>query len=940
MRGPGASVAPPPRQRAAECSPLLAAGPSARRPQQPLVLWVLYLCGPPAVLLLTLAWTPSAPPRSRPTGARGVERSSRNTAAVRVLPCVRQMGQLCGAAPTGQPCLDCVKGYPELDPANAGSPYFCEKWDLLNFCFPGVPQDLAPAQREESLEPGSIADFVLDSYAVCRRWHFAIEPTYVMLMRVGCTAMLMAWLSLLPQPIGSGEPSVPGNGAVVLGVVLVGKAFYSTVRILCSPVPDFATDWYEVYQIKWWAAATHPSFNQAVCVVLTKLFGWVSTEVSWDRRAEEYEPDEGPPPEAVRNELDKLKAGGQPRHGLSVPAAAGGAARGASGRRASATPSPSSARSAPRSGTATPLPQDLLALAPPKPPGDAVSAFFIDVAKALKPPASAALSPLSTRILKITLNLALLGLAIVGVPLAVTHILPALALLTATSMLAVVNFSWWRAFAWQLCAGAAASLLLLAGGGIIAYLKQCIASCRGEDYPPDGDSSPLSRYLPECLLGKHAKHPNMLAARAVFVKGLALVAAVFVIFVQNSITQMVLLHHRAPRQFLTATGVMLLASMLAIGLFTYGQRRDRAAYLRKLEGGREEEYTIQHCQQKRDEARSENALGRRCLYGAAAAVLLAPALWSARLLAPALRNPAEVFDSRVTCPYVECSLHSFSQGTVAIVNHYVELVPFASALLHTFSPVPCFYTVSYYPPRWLGLGMVIAAVIVLSAIGYLAKRHCLPQWGDNAKYVATLKHQKKKLCWHQDHLGGAYAKVPTRFALEGPGTPAGGRRLAATSTINGIQCVALNLPLYRPGQPYRSCGFIVSKGKRRDMAFGLVAGVPCADLHFDSPEVLLAVFGDAARYVRGAPTGSQYHEKDLGSSHRGCKDCSPFRLLVGSDMRVSYETHSGSSQQKVVPASAELNRRFADAVRKLPAGATVYPFVLCLNESETWSVVV
>eukprot|EP01062_Namystynia_karyoxenos_P059102 TRINITY_DN50538_c0_g1_i1.p1 TRINITY_DN50538_c0_g1~~TRINITY_DN50538_c0_g1_i1.p1 ORF type:complete len:297 (+),score=56.66 TRINITY_DN50538_c0_g1_i1:103-891(+) len=195
----------------------------------------------------------------------------------------------------------------------------------------------------------------------------------------------------------------------------------------------------------------------------------------------------------------------------------------------------------------------------------------------------------------------------------------------------------------------------------------------------------------------------------------------------------------------------------------------------------------------------------------------------------------------------------------------------------------------------------------------------------------TTLHEVDGLRWHPDHLrgpGGASPVVPTQMLLGGPGTEAGGDVLTA-SARGSEMCAALN-GTYRAGSLYRSPQFAIEE-YHSSMGFGLSIGAPIDGTPWSSPGLLLYVDANSMnRYVRGV-----YVQQGEPSLH----EKSPFRLLVDERLRVSYEVHSGSPQQAVVPAGEIINRLFAEAVANLPDGAALHPFVFSTcEENFQWTV--
>eukprot|EP01062_Namystynia_karyoxenos_P011919 TRINITY_DN14282_c0_g1_i4.p1 TRINITY_DN14282_c0_g1~~TRINITY_DN14282_c0_g1_i4.p1 ORF type:complete len:268 (+),score=52.32 TRINITY_DN14282_c0_g1_i4:111-914(+) len=180
-------------------------------------------------------------------------------------------------------------------------------------------------------------------------------------------------------------------------------------------------------------------------------------------------------------------------------------------------------------------------------------------------------------------------------------------------------------------------------------------------------------------------------------------------------------------------------------------------------------------------------------------------------------------------------------------------------------------------------------------------------------------HEIDHLQWHPDHLrgpGGADPVAPTLLSLAGPGTERGGDVLSASGSCATPMFAALNQP-YRPGSRYRSplFGF---ETYASSMAFGLIVGVPTKDTCFDSPEVLLLVYGTGpVRRIAGK---------------RSYTDCpmepvrNPYRLVIDEQLRVMYEAH-GQDTVQLAPMDEQVNLLFREAVALLPADARIFPFV-------------
>eukprot|EP01062_Namystynia_karyoxenos_P074055 TRINITY_DN7087_c3_g2_i2.p2 TRINITY_DN7087_c3_g2~~TRINITY_DN7087_c3_g2_i2.p2 ORF type:complete len:122 (+),score=38.28 TRINITY_DN7087_c3_g2_i2:191-556(+) len=105
------------------------------------------------------------------------------------------------------------------------------------------------------------------------------------------------------------------------------------------------------------------------------------------------------------------------------------------------------------------------------------------------------------------------------------------------------------------------------------------------------------------------------------------------------------------------------------------------------------------------------------------------------------------------------------------------------------------------------------------------------------------------------------------------------------------------------------------------MGFGLVAGVPRDRMSGTDPAVLLLAYPHGPFCcVSGVKMVARDGEPDLG-----CR--APFRILVSSEMRVSWEMRSGSPEQQVLHSCEKTNRLFAEAVARLPRGTPIHPFI-------------
>eukprot|EP01062_Namystynia_karyoxenos_P059871 TRINITY_DN5129_c0_g2_i1.p1 TRINITY_DN5129_c0_g2~~TRINITY_DN5129_c0_g2_i1.p1 ORF type:complete len:1014 (+),score=194.80 TRINITY_DN5129_c0_g2_i1:122-3043(+) len=655
--------------------------------------------------------------------------------------CQQHLAAVCGDAAPGDACMKCAASNPDVDPRNSDG-FFCEQWDITAFCSPGAPAEpLAPIQQEESKEPQDAIDFILDSFAICRMYACAIGPSYLILLRAGFTALVLAWLSVLPQPIGSGEPSVPGALAVATGLLLVARSFYSSVTILfIAPAPSFAESWYLWYEIKWYVALQHPSFGQAVSVVLHKFYGWISTELAWRRKVADYKRiQEGQvrelqrerkakvkvaaevkgakqsgkvqtqqraranvqvqqqralrPPQTREQEKSPVSSGGKAAEEASPVAAVSPAAEGGMESRAPAprpaSPLPAapsldpSSKESPRQLQPRQAPPRLNR--PPQPPD--IARVIFDVAEALKSPPEAALGTAATIALQVSLSLALLNMAIVVLPLTLTHLVPAVVLLPPTVLIGICHLDWWRAVSLTLLFSVLAALFIITAGFIIAFLKQRAVWCVARHEVIEKDSREahtiISGWLARLgVTGLHPHHPIMFAARAVFVKVLSLVAALVVIGLQEATARVILLRQRDSTRFLACTAVMLIVCLLLSCTVGCSRHQRWIVYV---------------------------------LWIAAVAVCTLA-------LTPLQRFPAEVFDARTTCAYIECSMHHFHQGLVGKINNYCELMPFITDLVHHMSPVHCFDTIEYAPPNWGAVGLVVLGILLLAAVGYVIKR--------------------------------------------------------------------------------------------------------------------------------------------------------------------------------------------------------------------------
>eukprot|EP01062_Namystynia_karyoxenos_P053924 TRINITY_DN4397_c0_g1_i1.p1 TRINITY_DN4397_c0_g1~~TRINITY_DN4397_c0_g1_i1.p1 ORF type:complete len:571 (+),score=137.46 TRINITY_DN4397_c0_g1_i1:101-1813(+) len=466
-------------------------------------------------------------------------------------PCRKALGELCGATRSaGAACYNCTRSYANLSTTAFSSSLFCETWDIDAFCtsegmvvMSAQAPGLVPVQLEESSEPQTTAEFVLNSFAVCRQYEFGIGPAYILLLRAGFTAMFLAWLSVLPPPVGSGEPSVPGPLAVVVGVLLVAKSLWASFEILfVTPVPAFAKgQWYSEYQLRWWAALQHPAFGQACSVVLHKLFGWIATELAWRRKAMEYRRggvakrqwDASAVPESAKWEkgatvtirsdkaqvtlafektpevdfdddmhdllgktgvivqvdedddtleveidgesnwwpFDAVVPGDGTQAAKEAPAAPSAAAAAPPPREAPAAKSLVDEEQSPRTKRQAQV-KRAESMRPTQPPGYGPVQLLFDVAEALKPPPSAALSKWGTWALQISLFLATANMLIIAVPLSITHLIPFALVLVPIVLIGVFHLAWWRVTLLQTIDCILAGACIALAGGIVAWLKQ------------------------------------------------------------------------------------------------------------------------------------------------------------------------------------------------------------------------------------------------------------------------------------------------------------------------------------------------------------------------------------------------------------------------------------------------------------------------------------
>eukprot|EP01062_Namystynia_karyoxenos_P059868 TRINITY_DN5129_c0_g1_i1.p1 TRINITY_DN5129_c0_g1~~TRINITY_DN5129_c0_g1_i1.p1 ORF type:complete len:999 (+),score=217.50 TRINITY_DN5129_c0_g1_i1:74-2998(+) len=665
-------------------SHVIAEGSRWRRPLAGVRAVLMYAVAVAALYIMFVLDTSSA--HLAPSGVQHARaHADARRAAAGQTPCEQHLAERCGAVPPGEACRQCAYDDHDLNPKHSD----CEEWDIAAFCHPGVPAEaLAPLKQEESLEPMNAADFILDSFAICRMYSFAIGPSYLLLLRAGLTAMALAWLSILPPPVGSGEPSVPGALAVVTGLLLVGRSLVDSVRILAfSPVPSFVDSWYLWYELKWYIALQHPSFGQACSVVLHKFYGWISTELAWRRKVAEFkrkrEEDallpgaKGPATVPFRQVSPQQPDTRQGDGSGALPSGGGGAAPAAPAAVASAV------EDSPRSPIpAQKAPQKPPSL-PPQPPGAGVVQVLFDVAEALKSPPEAALGTWATFALQSSLTLALVNMSLVVLPLSLTHLAPAVLLLPSILMVVVFSLDWWRAASLTFLDCVLAALFLCAAGWVTAFLKQhaawCIAPYETADKNVRSKANVISDRLAQFgIVGLHPHHPLMFAARAVFVKALSLIAALIVIALQEAAARVILLRQRGQARFLTSSGIML----CSVAFYICGGHRGKSK----------------------------------------AVVSLISVCGCALMLAPLEHSPAEIFDARTTCAYVECAMRDFKQGAVGTLSSYFELVPFITALVHHVSPVRCFDSMTYKPPHWGAVGVAILCLVVLASFGYVVKR--------------------------------------------------------------------------------------------------------------------------------------------------------------------------------------------------------------------------
>eukprot|EP01062_Namystynia_karyoxenos_P004902 TRINITY_DN11736_c0_g3_i1.p1 TRINITY_DN11736_c0_g3~~TRINITY_DN11736_c0_g3_i1.p1 ORF type:complete len:999 (+),score=247.23 TRINITY_DN11736_c0_g3_i1:83-2998(+) len=687
------------------------------------------VCAAFLALDLALQFGGSLPPEARSA-------SVSKAAAAGISPCRAELQTLCGGEKPGADCLNCTAyHHKSLDPRDASSLYWCEQWDIDAFCRPeGAPAaQLAPVQQEESREPTSVEEFVLDSFAVCRRYGFAIGPAYIMLVRAGLTALFLAWLSVLPQPLGSGEPSVPGTLAVVVGVGLVARSLYASLQILfIFPVPEFADTWYRMYEIKWWVALQHPAFGQACSVLMHKYFAWISTWQAWRRKAARWDRELEEDKERIRrgeqlNAVSKFKP--QTLVEKAIGAGEGSETQTRVAEDEAASPSSSSSEgespNADRCCAWTPKAsltaeqkkaarrekkkklkeaaarrekekkklkeeakskkhrEDAKKICPPRPPGESVFflSFLFDVAEAIKPPRQARLGKNATIILQLSLLLAFVNFSIIGLPLAFTHLLPSVLLALPVFFVGYPQFSWWRATVVQLGDSVLAGGTIAGAGALMAWLKQSAAECvdkRGTVFVETEDWARDTACINRLgFSGVVPNHPRVYATRAMFVKGLSLLSALFTIFFQDATSQVILFRFRDPTRFYLSTAFM----GGALGLL----------------------YLLQ----------------RLCNEPGITVLLLLLALVAGKgcsyIIAPMVYSPAEIFDARQTCAFEQCALHDFGRGVVGKIEGYFELRQFVTAAMHSVSPVACYYDIDYQPPNWV---FVAAVFIGITGVSY------------------------------------------------------------------------------------------------------------------------------------------------------------------------------------------------------------------------------
>eukprot|EP01062_Namystynia_karyoxenos_P004901 TRINITY_DN11736_c0_g1_i1.p1 TRINITY_DN11736_c0_g1~~TRINITY_DN11736_c0_g1_i1.p1 ORF type:complete len:911 (+),score=225.88 TRINITY_DN11736_c0_g1_i1:86-2734(+) len=683
----------------------LIAGPPTRRDQdhrrrRRALLVAGPVCAAFLALDLGLEFRGAQPPGVRSTSAS-------KAAAAGISPCRAELHALCGGEKPGADCLNCTAHHKSLNPKSASSLYWCEQWDIDAFCRPeGAPAaKLAPVQQEESREPASVEEFVLDSYAVCRMYGFAIGPAYIMLLRAGFTALFLAWLSILPQPLGSGEPSVPGALAVVAGVCLVARSLFASLEILfVLPVPEFADSWYQMYEIKWWVALQHPAFGQACSVLLHKFFGWISTELAWRRKAAKWDR-ERRADEMFKSKRDKkikqgviskftTKSGQNPSSvtsdkGSKTPAGAkqattwfGPGQRQEGGRHEEKRYSVWQKENADSRRQAE-------GGRPPRPPGGEAVRFLFDVAEALKPPPEAALGKWATVILRLSLVLAFVNFVIIGFPLSFTHLLPSALLALPVFFVGLPVLDWWRAMGLQLGDCILAGASIAGAGWLMAYLKQCVTECgcregtevEQEDWARDNSCTRRLGFT-----GMKPNHPAMFAARAMFVKGLSLVSALLAIICQDATSQAILFRHRDPMRFYQCTVMMGVTLGL---LYTLHRMCESPAFT---------VFTLVLAL----------AAGKGCSY----------------LLGPMVHSPAEVFDARQTCAFEQCALHNFGLGIMGALEGYFELRPFVTAIMRSVSPVDCYYDVEYAALNWALVAAVFVGITVVAFLLYHLTAEC------------------------------------------------------------------------------------------------------------------------------------------------------------------------------------------------------------------------
>eukprot|EP01062_Namystynia_karyoxenos_P029201 TRINITY_DN21973_c0_g1_i1.p1 TRINITY_DN21973_c0_g1~~TRINITY_DN21973_c0_g1_i1.p1 ORF type:complete len:516 (+),score=139.01 TRINITY_DN21973_c0_g1_i1:82-1548(+) len=149
----------------------------------------------------------------------------------------------------------------------------------------GSGQGLPPAVELMNEVPSTLAEYVVNPFALCNDFGHAQQPIYVCMFQSALVSLTMTFLAMFPAPIGGGDPMHPGLGGFVFATWNTLAGIYIIVKMLFlaeTPENLKTLSMWERYEFHWWLAAQNPKFQSMVTIFFHKLLTLYFTSSTLD----------------------------------------------------------------------------------------------------------------------------------------------------------------------------------------------------------------------------------------------------------------------------------------------------------------------------------------------------------------------------------------------------------------------------------------------------------------------------------------------------------------------------------------------------------------------------------------------------------------------------------------------------------------------------------